>query len=269
MKCTVLGADGVIGGACVRYFTIKGYEVTAVSRRSEIDPNSQLGHVIYAIGLTGDFRERPFETVDAHVTVLAYWLQNYLFDSFTYLSSTRVFESASHSSPVSELTPVTLMSSPSTLYDLSKLLGEALCLTHSSRTVRVVRLSNVYGPQQSHNNFLGSVMRSLKSSGEVVIRESSDSAKDYVSQDDVVQLLFAIATTGCERLYHVASGTSVSHRALADAMQKEGRGKISFVQGAPCRRFPIIDISRVRTEFGFSPRYILNDLKDLFKLDTV
>jgi len=32
-----------------------------------IDP----GHVIYCIGLTADFRQKPFETIEAHVSKLA------------------------------------------------------------------------------------------------------------------------------------------------------------------------------------------------------
>ena len=268
MKFTILGADGWIGAACVRHLSALGHEVVAFTRTTNIAADTPLGHVIYAIGLTGDFREKPFETVDAHVSTLARWLQHGSFASFLYLSSTRVFGSTPTPHPVNEKTSITLSPSADSLYDLSKLMGEALCLSQALPTIRVVRLSNVYGLQQSSHNFLGSVLDSLRTHGEVVIRESAESSKDYVALVDVVSLLEKIAISGKERLYHVASGGPTTHAALAKQLKKMGRYAVTFYEGAPHRAFPVIDISRIRAEFGFEPRSLLDDLPQLLHIET-
>ena len=50
--------------------------------------------MIYAIGVTADFRTRPFETMEAHVSVLCEILRDARLDSLTYLSSTRLYGGA-------------------------------------------------------------------------------------------------------------------------------------------------------------------------------
>jgi uncharacterized protein YbjT (DUF2867 family) len=70
-KFTVLGAGGFIGGRLVEHLRGLGHEVDAPPRRpaeAYVDGlgGRQLGHVVYCIGLTADFRTRPYETVEAH-----------------------------------------------------------------------------------------------------------------------------------------------------------------------------------------------------------
>ncbi len=52
---------------------------------------ADLGHAFYCIGLTADFRSRPFETIEAHCGLLKEVLSGSRFSSFVYLSSTRVY----------------------------------------------------------------------------------------------------------------------------------------------------------------------------------
>ena len=40
------------------------------------------------------------------------------------------------------------------LYNISKLMGEALCLASHSQKVRIARISNVIGNRKNHNDFL-------------------------------------------------------------------------------------------------------------------
>ena len=81
---------------------------------------------IFAIGLTADFRSRPLDTMDAHVSALAEVLRCGRFDSLTYLSSTRVYAGLPRG--CGNATLVVNPSDASDLYNLSKLAGEALCL---------------------------------------------------------------------------------------------------------------------------------------------
>ena len=68
---TVLGASGFIGGRLVRYLRSLGHSVLVPGRDDAHLTGQPLGHLIYAIGVTADFRARPFDTMDAHVSVLS------------------------------------------------------------------------------------------------------------------------------------------------------------------------------------------------------
>ena len=261
MKFTVFGSRGFLGRRMVAYLHTLGHDVLAVDRDSFPAPGTPLGHVIYAIGLTGDFRIRPYDTVDAHVTTLMKLIRTSAFDSWLYLSSTRVYGGMPSESVVNEQTALTIMPSADSLYDLSKLLGEALCLQLPNAKVRVARLSNVYGKGQSIATFLGSLLDELHQHGVATVREAPQSCKDYLAVEDALFVMTAIALDGQHRLYNIASGTPITHAEIAGELCKLGNRRIVFAQDAPLRRFPRIDINRAKTEFNFSPRALLDDIQ--------
>ena len=213
-----------------------------------------LGHVIYAIGLTADFRQRPFDTVQAHVNVLAELLQHGNFESLLYLSSTRVYGRAVSSREDIPL-PV-LTQDASDLYNLSKLMGESLCLQDARASIRVVRLSNVVGGKDTNSpNFLPSLVRGARN-GCIELQTAMDSAKDYIHIDDAVELLTRIASTGRQRLYNVASGVQTTHAQWASQLAAQTGCKIVVAPGAVAVQFVPIDITRIREEFNFQPRFM-------------
>jgi nucleoside-diphosphate-sugar epimerase len=264
MKFTVLGGRGFVGSHVVRYLERQGHTVDVPSRDLVGLPEKDLGHVIYAIGLTGDFRKRPFETVDAHVCLLAKLLQTCRFDSWLYLSSTRVYSALDLDKSAGEDSPVIVRPGMDSLYNLSKLMGESLCLACPSPSIRVARLSNVYGTGISTDTFLGSVINDLRQQGHVTVNESPESGKDYVAVDDVATLIETISLRGEERLYNIASGRLVTHRELFGKISKLTGFTASFPDGNLMRTFPVVDISRVHAEFGFRPKNLLDTLGLLF-----
>ncbi len=266
MKFTVFGGSGFIGRNLVEYLERKGHEVRAPVRGEDEIIGADLGHVIYAIGLTGDFRTRPFDTVDAHVVKLTRLLRTSRFDSWLYLSSTRVYGRLAHESVAHEDTPLPVLPDADGLYDISKLMGEALCLGQNHPHIRVARLSNVYGIGQSRHTFLAAILAELKAAGKVIIREAPESAKDYVALADVLVLLEDIALSGRKRLYNVASGTSVSHAELAGKLRQLTGKVVEFEESAIRRTFVRIDVERVKAEFGFTPVSLLDDLNLLLDI---
>jgi nucleoside-diphosphate-sugar epimerase len=259
MKFTIFGASGLIGSRLSRYLQSEGHEVRACDRR--LSQNAEnLGHVIYCIGLTADFRRRPIETIEAHAYLSALLLHRSSFESWLYLSSTRVYGGLGPRASASEENEILIKPSADTIYDLSKLLGEATCLGHEASSVRVARLSNVYSPDQKDVTFLGSVMKELREHGTVVIREAPESSKDYIAIDDVARLLVQICLHGRERLYNVASGVPTTHRQIAERLHELTGRPVTFAPGAVVRAFPRVSISRVQAEFSFAPRSLLDDL---------
>lgn len=252
MNWTILGASGTIGRYLAARLRASGESVDTPERNASDLWGRPLGHVIYAIGLTADFRQRPFDTVHAHVSLLSEVLQRAKFSSLLYLSSTRVY---AHAAQAQEDTPLPVLAQdPSDLYNLSKLMGESLCL-HGGRTaVRVARLSNVVGGDDADSaNFVPSLQRDARA-GRIVLQTALDSAKDYIHIDDVADLLPRIAAQGRARLYNVASGVQTTHRQWTEQLQARTGCAVEVAPGAPAVCFAPIDIGRIRAEFGFSPR---------------
>ena len=258
---TVLGASGFIGSRLAHDLSALGADVFAPARDDRDLFRRDLGHVIYCIGRTADFRTRPLETTQAHVCRLREILEAARFDSLLYLSSTRVYHGAGEAR---EDTPLRLdPGSPDDLYNASKIMGESLCLSVDRPGTRVARLSNVYGPDLESLNFLSTVLRDALTTGRVVLNGAPTSAKDYVAIDDVVPALVAIAREGSRRIYNVASGRNVCHRELLDRIRDLTGCRVAFAGGAPETVFPAVSIERMRAEFGFAPDHVMDRLDGL------
>jgi nucleoside-diphosphate-sugar epimerase len=264
---TILGASGFIGRALATHLSASGRSFSAVTRANPPPPGAHLGHAIYAIGLTADFRSRPFDTVAAHVSRLAEFLEACTFDSFLYLSSTRLYRGALDTNEVSELRIAP--ADPDRLYDATKLAGEALCLAMPNPAVRVARLSNVYGAGDRSANFLTQVLEEARSSRSVMIRTSPSSAKDYLHVDDACYALCEIATKGRERIYNVASGSNVANSEIAALVERHTGAKVQFERDATEIIFPKIDVRRLASEIAWRPRSLPQSFPDLLSFSAI
>ena len=255
VKCqfTVLGATGYIGSRLASHLHTQGHTVWSPARNDTTVFTRSLGHVIYCVGLTANFRVRPYDTVDAHVVLLSEILQRAQFESLLYLSSTRVYMGATRTAEDAELTVVP--NDPSYLYNLSKLMGESLCHASGRTGVRVARLSNVVGPgmDASSGNLVADLQRQAQQ-GLMVLRSHRASAKDYIHIDDVVQWLPLIALTGRSTTYNVASGTQITHGQWLEWLTKRHPCRVEASDDAPLQSFTHIEITRLKTEFGVTAR---------------
>jgi nucleoside-diphosphate-sugar epimerase len=250
LPITVLGAGGWIGAALVNDLQRQGKRVLPVSRTglpTWLACKEPPGTVIYAIGLTGDFRERPHATAEAHVGLLSHVLQRKGLEKFLFLSSTRVY---SRSADTREAAPLPCLSSdPSDLYNLSKLLGEALVLQDPRPGLKVVRLSNVIGYGQPISTFIGSLLVEAREQGLATIQQSPDTSKDYVALVDVVRLLPQIAINGRHRLYNLGSGYNKTHADVAAWLNSQGLRARFAVQTYSGLSFPQLSVDRLILEF--------------------
>lgn len=256
---TVLGARGFIGSHLSAELERRGFEVATPPRDADL-AGEDLGTAFYCIGLTGDAPRRPYETVEAHVEKLSEVLRRRRFDRLVYLSSTRLYLGAptGQEDEALRLDP----EDRGRLFNLSKALGEALVLA-DERPNRVVRLSNVYGPDWESENFLREIVTTACRDGVVAIRDAPESAKDYVHIDDAIGALIGVASEGRETVYNVASGRNVTHRELADGLRRVTDCTVEFGAEPSTVVFPPIDIGRLQAEFPFPPRDVLEDLPEL------
>lgn len=243
LKAAVFGAHGFVGRALVQHLRERGYAVREIVRGDTSWRGADLGHAFYTIGLTADFRSRPFETIDAHVSFLTDMLRTTTFSSFVYLSSTRVYGTAVSTD---EQLPISVNpGNPDHLYNLSKLMGEAACLGSGLSNARVARLSNVFGRDLASTNFLTDVLREAAATKQVNLRTGLASEKDYVWVGDVVRALEAIATEGTEPITNVAFGCNTTHRDIMERVSAATGAEIKVAPNAPTITFPQIETARL------------------------
>lgn len=262
---TVLGASGFVGSHLVQHFQAAGEPVWAPARGEAAIFERPLGDVYYCIGLTSDFREQPFATVEAHVSYLARVLRDAQFERLIYLSSTRVYSAAGGTD---EDAVCSVQARPmSDLYNLSKLLGESLCFNAKRPGIKVVRMSNVYGADFSSRNFLASLILEGLEQGRIELGTALDSGKDYLHVQDAVTMLVSMLRHGAGDLYNLASGCNVSNGDLVAKIAAILNVPWSVRPGAPAFDFPPIRIDRLKAEFpSFAPRSVLDDLAGLCAL---
>lgn len=268
MKWTVFGGDGFVGRA-VQKVLLQNHEEFLVPSFDEVEQKIKgrdLGHVVYCIGLTADFRQRPLDAMQAHLCVLYQIIADNHCESVTYLSSTRVYsglDSTEEDRPLS-VHPLHL----SDLYNLSKLSGESLCLC-CGIPAHIVRLSNVYGHSDNPNFdsplFIPTLLRESALEKKLVFRSAPSSNKDYIHVEDAAQLILNIASKGVSKIYNVASGQNISNAQIAEVFRQFGT-EVEFLADAEPISFPPIDIRRIRDEFFVPSHCLLEDLPELLNV---
>jgi nucleoside-diphosphate-sugar epimerase len=262
-RFTIIGAQGFIGAHLAEHLAQSGHDVARPGRGEPLARESS--HVVYCVGVTADFRSRPYDTVTAHISYLADILGRMRPLSFLYLSSTRVYKGGDSGDEAATL--ALRPSDPDDLYNATKIAGEALCLAQPNEAVRVVRLSNVFGPQmhadqRPRHEFLAAVIREAVQTGRVRLGTALDSEKDYVAIEDVVRGIERVALYGSHRLYNIASGRNLTHGAIFDRLSALTGCTVTVEHGARRVFYPTIDTLRIAGEFRDSDPWLPLSLLD-------
>jgi len=249
---SIIGAKGFIGSHLADTLEANGEPVVRYHRDVWPEPKKHLGHLYYCIGPTGAAAgSDPQAAHAAHAEILEELMHTSTFDSLTYLSSTRLYrktESTGEDIPI-----ICDPDDPGDLFNLTKLAGETICLSHKSPTVRVVRLSNVIGKVIGRDTFLTDIVCQAKANKRIQMQAAAESAKDYIDIKDVVAAVIAIADRGTRRLYNVATGENLTQGTVAAIVAGETGAVIEVAENAPVVSFPKIDVSRLQSEFPFKP----------------
>lgn len=263
---TIFGGRGFIGSNIVNKLNENNMNVYIPEKNDESVYGKNLGRIIYCAGLTSDFRKRPYETVEAHVSYLSKILKNTHFESFVYISSTRVyFDSTSGNEESSlQVNPNHL----DDLFNISKLMGESICLNSGKDNIKVARISNVCGDDFTSNNFLYSIIKDAVEKKEIILNTTLDSEKDYIRIEDVVNMILEVSNQGKNGIYNIAAGKNISNEVIINILKEITNCSVKVSENAAVIKFPIIEIDKIKEEFNFippEPKDIIKDLVNHYK----
>ncbi|MBL8555519.1 MAG: NAD-dependent epimerase/dehydratase family protein [Phenylobacterium sp.] len=220
-RATVVGAAGFVGARLTRRLRADGWDVWAPAKGDPELLTRDLGTVFYCAGLTADYDRRPFDTVEAHATLVSRLVEAGRFGKFVYCSSTRLYDGQRkdivHEAEALVFDPA----DPRRVYDLSKALGENLTLARSGGRGAVARLSNVYDWAEGAPGFLSEWLIEARRTRDLVLQSSPNIARDYIHLDDTVAALIAIAERG-QGIFNVAAGRLTTNAEIARVFEARG-----------------------------------------------
>lgn len=259
---TVIGGQGFVGRALVLQLENKVGELWVPQKNDAQIFERDLGKVFYCAGLTADYLQRPYDTVNAHVNLLSEVLYRAKWEHLVYLSSARVYDGLS--GVVDETADLKLNSNnPRHLYDLSKLMGESLCL--QTGRASVARLSCVYCDETDEDGFLPQLLRrALASKSTNLLVESSPYySRDYVHLHDVIDALIAISNENKSTIYNVASGQNVTNKDIFSILEVVCNLSVVPAHSHEPPIAPDICIEKIKNSLGWSARNVLPTIEKI------
>lgn len=266
-RATVFGGNGFIGRHLVARLLESGWKCQVPDRHSPDPRKENLGYVFYCAGLTADYIHRPYDTVEAHVSLLNRILHSCRFESLIYLSSTRLYDSQPQREGIEELPLLLNPAYPRHIYDLSKALGESLCRVAGKGRARVARLSCVYNDHTDEEGFLPELLRKVieQRSGVLNVDTSPLFVRDYIHLDDVIDALILIATQGTGFIYNVASGENVTNGELFSLIFENSGCRVVPLRNDEAPLPARISIQKMQDEFEWHPVSVLKQFISILK----
>lgn len=249
---TVVGAKGFVGARLAAKLRADGWRTYEPAKGDPELITRDLGVVFYCAGLTADYDRRPFDTVEAHASLVSRLIEAGRFERVVYLSSTRLYDGLAKTE-VDEAEPLVFdPMDPRRVYDLSKALGENLTMTRAGGRGRVARLSNVYDWEPGAPGFLSEWLIRAAAEKHLALQSSPHIARDYIHLDDVVDALIAIAAAEEPAIFNLASGALATNADIAGVFEAAG-WSVTFTGVANPPTPPNARIGRLRA-LGVSPQ---------------
>lgn len=258
-RATILGAAGFVGSRLRRRLQAEGLAPFCPGKDDRTVFEQDLGVVYDCAGLTADYAARPFDTVEAHATLVSRLAERARFDRLIVLSSTRLYDSSAAERACEDDALILRPSEPRHIYDLSKALGENIALTQTGGRGAVARLSNVFDWQAGSPGFLSEWLIRASGEREFTLDSSPGVARDYIHVDDVVDALLAMAAAPAPGIVNVASGELVENGRIAGTFAAAG-WRVGFAREAEVPRPPCADVAKLR-DLGVRPRPVLDVIR--------
>ncbi len=287
MKALVTGGAGFIGSNLVRLLVSEGHEVTVLDsllsgHRENLEPfpsvrfvqgdirNGELlqevvpgNEVIFHLAASvGNKRSIDMPLDDADINVMG------TLNVLEAARKARVRKIVASSSagvfgelktlPIKEDHPI----EPDSPYGATKLCAEKQCLAYSKiHDIQAVclRYFNVYGVNQRfdlYGNVIPIFAHRMLAREPITIYGDGEQTRDFVNVRDVAMANYLASKTDRSGVYNLGSGTRITINNLVSLMEDASGIKAERIYGAPRPGdvlHSLADISKARSEFGFSP----------------
>jgi len=246
---TIFG-QGFVGTNISIYLKKKKYALF-LPKKGKYKFKKNLHNVIYCIG-NDNWTKDPKGSYDANLGLVSEIIFNNKFDSFTLLSSTRVYLGNSEGKTSENDSICTNPNNTNFFYNSLKLTAESLCLSLNNKNIKVVRMSNLFGDNFTNQIYLlPTLIRNSIKYKKIDIYISKNSTKDFIYVNEAFNVLLKIIKRGKYRLYNVASGKNIKLSKILKKIKKITNCKISYTNRSNVVREPKINVKRIMNEFNF------------------
>ncbi|MFL5295263.1 MAG: NAD-dependent epimerase/dehydratase family protein [Phenylobacterium sp.] len=248
---TVVGATGFVGRRLKAALEARDWDVYAPIKGDYSLFGREMGVVFYCAGLTADYDRRPFDTVEAHASLVSELIRAGRFERLVYLSSTRLYDGQAAEVAHEQAPLVFDPADPRRVYDLSKALGENLTLTRTEGKGAVARLANVFDWEPESPGFLSEWLIRARIERDLHLDSSPHVARDYIHLDDVVMALIAMAERPATGVVNVAGGQLTANGEIANIFLQAG-WRVDFTRDVSPPPPPRADVTRLHA-LGVTP----------------
>lgn len=260
---TIFGNTGFIGSNLIYYCKKKKYKIFLPKKNKYIFKKN-LGHIIYCIG-TGEAKTNPIKALKANLLGVLKIIFNNKFDSFTYISTTRVYLFNQNSAEDKERS-IDVVNDEGSLFNLLKLSAEKI-LIQSKKNIKIIRLTNVYGKFFSKQTYLlPNLIRNALLKKKINISISKNSLKNYLHIDEAIPLFFKIINKSKYKIYNIAGLKRYKLVDIVNKIKQNTSCEVVYQNQKLIANDQKININRIKKEFNFYPKKnLLSDLKIIIK----
>ena len=248
---TIFGSSGFFGTNLYKVLKERKEKIF-IPKKNKYLFNKNLGNIIYCIG-TSESIKNPKNALIANLEILSKILTNNKFQTFTYLSSIRVY---SKSSKTKETDKITFNHNEKGVYFKSlKLAAESLCLQMNNPKIKIIRLANVFGHYFSNQIYLlPTLLRQSITKRKISIIINKNSKKNYLNVNDAINVILKIINKSKHQIYNVASDKQISIGQISEKIKKFTNCKVLYKNSNIIVNEPKINIQRIKKEFNFKPK---------------
>ncbi|MCB0507266.1 MAG: SDR family oxidoreductase [Bacteroidetes bacterium] len=226
MKVLIIGASGLVGSNCLRYFTEKGmdcvgtyfsyeaknsvfFDTLNIENENNFDVRKYKPNVIVHCGaLTHvDYCEQHEQesyekTVVSTLNIIE--LAKELNAKLVFISTDYIFDGAS--GPYEE----DASANPLSIYGKHKLEAEQVVLNTDANNI-VLRITNVYGDEERGKNFVARIIDQILEQQKLTLRLPIDQYATPINAFDIARCLYLLLNDRKSGVYHIA-GTDYMNR---------------------------------------------------------
>ena len=244
---TIFGHTGFIGS----FFRNKLFkEKLILPKKGQLIFKKNLGHIIYCIG-SDDWLNDSYNSYYANLGYIPEIINKNKFESFTFLSSTRLYRNLKKTVEDSSL--IINPTNFDNYYNIKKICAESFLLSQKNKKIKIIRLANIYGFSPNSTLVVPTLIMNAINKKKITILINKKSSKDFLSIEDAFTIILKIIKNGKRNLYNVGSGKNITLQQISQKISLYTNCKVIYRNQKKIIKEPLINISKIKEEFKFKP----------------